>query len=142
MIQSVFMEEYIKMKELSTGLKGNACEYVTEKNTALAAGSGSLPVYATPALLALAENAAAAAVDECLPPELASVGVKAAISHLAATPIGVKVTASAELRAIDDRKLTFAITVYDEYEKIGEGTHERFLVKKDRFLAKAEKKQR
>lgn len=128
------------MKELATGLTGSAAEHVTEKNTAAAMGSGSLPVYATPAMLALMEKAAAAAIVQCLPPGTTSVGAKAAINHIAATPTGMIVTASAKLTAVEGRKLTFEVTAFDEKKTIGTGTHERFLVKEEVFLNKAAQK--
>ena len=99
-------------------------------------GSGSLEVYATPAMLALMEKAACNIVDSCLDEETTSVGISVNLSHDAATAVGKTVTAKAVLVGVDGRKLTFKITVSDNYGTIGQGTHERFLVNKAKFLGK------
>ena len=126
------------MSELSLGLKGHAETVVTEQNTAAAMGSGLLPVFATPAMLALMENAAAGSVQPYLPEGQGTVGTRLEVSHLAATPIGLTVRAESELMEIDRRRLVFSAEVWDEAGKIGEGTHERFIVDSEKFLAKAD----
>lgn len=96
-----------------------------------------MKVFATPQMLALMEGAAVDAVDPLLPKGYQTVGIQAAISHLAATPMGLRVTAHAELVAVDGRKLTFRVEAHDEVGKIGEGEHHRFIVEVARFMEKA-----
>lgn len=122
------------------GSKNEKTELVTEENTAIQHGSGNLPVYATPAMVALMEGAAAACIQNQLPEGMSTVGISLNIQHLAATPIGISVRAVAELIEINGKKLTFIVNAFDEKEKIGEGTHERFVVLADKFLQKAEAK--
>lgn len=122
------------------GSTNEKTELVTEENTAIRHGSGNLPVYATPAMVALMEGAAAACIQNQLPEGMSTVGISLNIQHLAATPIGISVRAVAELIEIKGKKLTFIVNAFDEKEKIGEGTHERFVVLADKFLQKAEAK--
>ena len=125
------------MKDLPIGLKGQAETTVNERNTAAAMGSGLLPVFATPAMLALMENAAASSVQPYLDEGQGSVGTRLEVSHLAATPLGLRVRAESELLAVDRRKLRFAVRAWAEEELIGEGVHERFIIDNARFLEKA-----
>ena len=122
------------------GMKGRAEAIVTQGNTAQAAGSGLVPVFATPWMIALMENAAVNAVQAALAPEEGTVGTRLDVTHDAATPIGMRVWAEAEVTAVEGRKITFAVAAYDEAEKIGGGTHERFIIKTERFLTKAQSK--
>ena len=122
------------------GMKGRAETVVTRDNTAQAAGSGLVPVFATPWMIALMENAAVNAVQAGLAPDEGTVGIRLDVTHDAATPIGMRVWAEAEVTAAEGRKLTFAVSAWDEAEKIGGGTHERFIIKPERFLAKAQGK--
>jgi len=122
------------------GSKNEKAELVTEANTAIQHGSGNLSVYATPAMVALMEGAAAACVENQLPEGMSTVGISLTIQHLAATPIGIKVRAVAELIEVNGKKLTFNVTAFDEKEKIGEGLHERFIVSADKFLQKTQAK--
>lgn len=122
---------------LELNIKGYAEEYVHDGNTAKAVGSGSLAVYATPAMTALMEKAACACLEGKLEDGQTSVGTLLNIRHLSATPTGLKVWCEAELTAIEAPKLTFAVTAFDEVGKIGEGVHERFIVKSERFTEKA-----
>ena len=108
------------LQELKPGLTGTAETVVRETNTALAMGSGSLHVFAT----------------ACLDEESTSVGTLVNITHDAATGMGKKVTATATLTAVEGRKLVFEITAADEDKQIGKGTHERFIVNKEKFMAK------
>lgn len=124
------------MPELKPGLTGTAETVVRETNTALAMGSGSLHVFATPSMIAIMEQAACNAVAACLDEESTSVGTLVNITHDAATGMGKKVTAKATLTAIEGRKLVFEITAADEDKQIGKGTHERFIVNKEKFMAK------
>ena len=122
------------------GMKGRAETVVTKDNTAQAAGSGLVPVFATPWMIALMENAAVNAVQAGLAPDEGTVGTRLDVTHNAATPVGMRVWAEAEVTAVEGRKLTFAVAAYDEAEKIGGGTHERFIIRPERFLAKAQNK--
>lgn len=124
------------LQELKPGLTGTAETVVRETNTALAMGSGSLHVFATPSMIALMEQAACNAVAACLDEESTSVGTLVNITHNAATGMGQKVTATATLTAVEGRKLVFEITAADEDKQIGKGTHERFIVNKEKFMAK------
>jgi len=121
-------------------LRGSARLVVKDGDTAAAEGSGAVPVLATPHLLALMEEAAVAALSGAIPPGQTSVGVKAELEHLAATPVGMKVTAMAELTAVEGRRLTFTLEAHDAVEIIGRGRHERVLVDEARFLARTEQK--
>jgi len=125
---------------LQLGIKGKQELLVTDKDTAKAVGSGGLNVFATPAMIALAEKTALQSILEYLSEGESTVGTKLDISHIAATPVGMKVSCETELIEIDRRKLVFSVNVYDEVEKIGEGTHERFIVNDERFMTKAESK--
>lgn len=124
------------LQELKPGLTGTAETVVRETNTALAMGSGSLYVFATPCMIALMEQAACNAVAACLDEESTSVGTLVNITHNAATGMGKAVTATATLTAVEGRKLVFEITAADEDKQIGKGTHERFIVNKEKFMAK------
>lgn len=128
------------MMSMEVGRRGRAEGVVTQDNTAQAAGSGLVPVFATPWMIALMENAAVQAVQGDLAPDEGTVGTRLDVTHDAATPIGLKVWAEAELTAVEGRKLTFAVTAYDEREQIGGGTHQRFIIKPEKFLARAEGK--
>ena len=126
--------------ELNIGLKGRAETTVTPENTAQAVGSGLVPVFATPYMVALMEGAAVNAVQAALSADEGTVGTRLDVTHDAATPIGLEVWAEAELVAVEGRKLTFAVAAYDEREQIGGGTHERFIIKPEKFLARAQAK--
>ena len=121
---------------LKCGLKYSVAVEVASQNTALAMGSGDMEVFATPAMVALMENAAMNAVAEFLPDGSATVGTKIDVSHVKASPMGAKITAEAELVAVDGSRLEFKVVAYDEKGVIGEGNHTRFVVDKERFLAK------
>ena len=125
---------------IEVGMKGRAETVVTQDNTAEAVGSGLVPVFATPCMIALMENAAVNAVQARLAPDEGTVGTRLDVTHDAATPIGMKVWAEAEVTAVEGRKITFAVTAWDEAEKIGGGIHERFIIKPERFLAKTQNK--
>lgn len=125
---------------LQTGMKAERAEQVTSENTAIKYGSGGVAVYATPAMIGLMEGTCLAAVDPHLPSGLATVGIDLAVKHLAATPVGMTVRATAELTEITGKKLVFKVEAYDDREKIGEGTHERYIIELAKFLKKAESK--
>ena len=125
---------------IEVGMKGRAETVVTQDNTAQAVGSGLVPVFATPYMIALMENAAVNAVQAQLAPDEGTVGTRLDVTHDAATPIGMRVWAEAEVTAVEGRKITFAVAAWDEAEKIGGGTHERFIIKPERFLARTQSK--
>lgn len=124
------------LQELKPGLTGTAETVVRETNTALAMGSGSLHVFATPSMIALMEQAACNAVAVCLDEESTSVGTLVNVTHDAATGMGKAVTATATLVEVQGRKLVFEVTAADEDKQIGQGTHERFIVNKEKFMTK------
>jgi predicted thioesterase len=126
--------------DLKISTSGEARTMVSDDNTAVKYGSGSVDVFGTPAMIALMEEAAINAVDSKLPNGYATVGIHLDIKHIAATPVGMNVTARAELTGIDGLKLTFRVEAFDESEKIGEGTHQRFIIELDRFRERAGKK--
>ena len=125
---------------IPVGTKGRAESLVTNDNTAIAAGSGTLPVFATPWMAALMEQASQTSLQPYLSEDENSVGTHLAIDHLSATPVGMKVWAESEVTAVDGRKVCLNVAAYDEAGLIGKGTHERFIIAKDRFLAKAQAK--
>ena len=125
---------------LNKGIIGKEELIVTEDNTAKAVGSGGLEVFATPALIALAEKTAFQSVAEHLEEGQSTVGTHIDIKHIAATPVGMKVTCETELIEVDSenpRRLVFSVNIYDEVEKIAEGSHERFIIYSERFQNKA-----
>ena len=125
---------------LSVGIKGNLERTVTEDLTAEALGSGLLPVFATPAAVALAEETAWKSVAGELEEGQGTVGTLMELAHIAATPLGMKVRCETELVEIDRRKLVFTVKIYDEKEKVADGRHERFIIDNGKFLSKAESK--
>lgn len=122
------------------GQKGRAESVVTPQNTADAVGSGLVPVFSTPFMVALMENAAVNAVQGGLEEGQGTVGTRLDVTHDSATPIGMKVWAEAEVSAVDGKKITLDIQAFDEAGPIGWGTHERFVINVERFLAKAASK--
>jgi len=125
---------------ITVGLKGRSETIVTEQNTASAVGSGLVPVFATPYMIALMENAAANSLLPYLAEDEGSVGTRLNVSHSAATPIGMKVWAESSVTAVEGKKLLFEVAAFDEAGEIGRGTHERFIIKPEKFLAKAQTK--
>ncbi len=113
---------------------------VDETNSAAAVRSGSLPVFATPSMIALMEQTAADHVEPFIENGYTTVGISVNIKHLAATPIGMVVNCESTLIAIDGKKLTFSLKVYDECDLIGEGTHERFIVNSEKFMSRVNSK--
>ena len=121
---------------LEIGLTHTSNLVVADGNTAIALGSGDMPVLATPAMMALMENAAMLAVASELEDGETTVGGHIESSHLRPTPVGVEVAATATLEKIDGRKLYFKIVVRQGETIIGEGTHLRFIVNREKFLSK------
>lgn len=115
------------------------CEVTTE-NTAAVIGSGSLPVYGTPAMIALIEQTAVALLEGNLPENATTVGTKLDINHVSATPVGMTATCQCTLSKIDRKKLVFDVEVKDEAGVIGNGVHERFMVEPESFVKRAESK--
>lgn len=125
---------------LMIGLKGRADDVVTESNTAQAACSGALMVFGTPFMCALMEKAAWTSIAPHLAEGEGTVGTKLDISHVSATPVGMKVWAESEVTLVDGKRIELKVAAYDEKGLIGKGTHERFIITNDRFLAKAGRK--
>jgi fluoroacetyl-CoA thioesterase len=119
---------------LIPGLTGEATTIVVHENTAASVGAGGVEVFGTPMMIALMENAAWRAVANSLDEGDVTVGTVVNVRHLAATPLGQEVRATAELIEIDGRRLIFNVEAYDEKRKIGEGQHERFIVNLERFI--------
>jgi len=128
------------MEEIVPGLVGQSEMFVRQENTARHLGSGNVAVLATPEMVRLMEKAAVAAVDHLLPDGYRTVGVEVDVRHLAATPVGTRVRAQAELAAVEGRKLTFRVEAFDEAEKIGEGEHKRAIIDLERFTERVEAK--
>jgi fluoroacetyl-CoA thioesterase len=121
------------MREIKPGLAGESAEVVTDQLTARALGSGLVPALATPAMIALMENASVNAIRECLHIGQTSVGIEVNVKHLAATPVGMQVRARAEVLSVDEQRVTFRVEAWDEKERIGEGMHVRAIVDEARF---------
>ncbi|MEL7115790.1 MAG: thioesterase family protein [Pseudomonadota bacterium] len=124
------------MDKITPGLTGTATMVVGTRDTAPRVGSGAIEVLATPMMIALLEEAALAAVEAHLPDGQQSLGTHLDVSHIAATPVGMKVRATAELSEVDGRKLTFKVRAEDETDLIGEGTHTRVVVTAEKFAAR------
>lgn len=121
---------------LEKGLKATSTVVVSEKNTASTMGSGDLEVFATPSMVALMENAAMRAVAAALPEGSSTVGSEMNCSHIKPSKVGATITATAVLTEVEGRKLTFTVGAVDERGIIGEGVHVRFVVDRERFMAK------
>jgi fluoroacetyl-CoA thioesterase len=128
------------MTTLEPGLTATVTLTVGTNDTATAFASGAVEVLATPRLIGLLEQAAALAVEPTLAEEQTTVGTRVDMRHLAATPIGMRVTASAELVEVEERRLRFRIQAHDERELVAEGTHERAIVNRARFLERVKQK--
>lgn len=121
---------------MEIGVKYESHIEVSVANTASTLGSGDMDVLATPAMVALMENAAMMAVRDSLPEGSTTVGTEISTTHIKASPLGAQVTALAELVEVDGRRLTFTVKAWDERGPIGEGRHTRFVVDRERFLSK------
>ncbi len=130
----------LDLSKLQVGLKGSAEMLVADEHTAPRVGSGRVSVLATPVMINLIEAAALVACEERLPAGCQSLGIHLDIRHFAATPIGMRVVAEAELVAIDGRTLSFRVQARDEKEVIGDGTHQRVVVNVARFDERVQKK--
>lgn len=125
---------------IAIGTKTEHSVAVTEANTAKAVGSGSLPVFATPSLAALAEETSCRLLEGSLEEGTTTVGSLLNVKHLAPTPIGMTVTCVCTLTAVEGRRLCFEMELFDAAGKIGEVVHERFVVKTESFMAKTNAK--
>ena len=121
---------------LETGLSARSVTTVTAEKTAAAMGSGDLPVFATPAMVALMEHAAMEAVAASLPEGSTTVGSEMNTSHLKPSKLGAEITATAVLTAVEGRRLTFNVGARDDEGVSGEGPHVRYIVDRERFMAK------
>jgi predicted thioesterase len=128
------------MEALKPGLRGRAELLVGEEHTAPRVGSGRVHVLATPVMINLIEAAALDAVERLLPAGRQSLGTVLNVRHVAATPVGMRVTATAEVTAIDGRTLRFRVEARDERELIGDGTHERVVVNVAKFDERVQRK--
>lgn len=125
---------------LETGIKGTKTVTVNEANTAKTMGSGTLDVFATPALIALMEETCWRSVADQLEDGCGTVGTLLEIRHTAPTPIGMDVTCESELVEVDGRRLVFTVQAHDAKGLIGEGRHERFVIQNEKFQVKANAK--
>lgn len=128
------------MDNVSIGMTGTATMIVGTNDTAPRVGSGRIAVLATPVMINLIEEAALDALESALPEGMQSLGTHLDVSHVAATPTGMKATASARVAAVEGRTVTFAVEVRDEEEIIGEGTHTRVVVTAAKFQARVDEK--
>jgi predicted thioesterase len=128
------------MDNVKPGATGTAEMIVGTRDTAPRVGSGKIAVLATPVMISLIEEAALAALEPALPEGMQSLGTHLDVSHVAATPTGMKVTATARISAVDGRSVTFDVHVADEVETIGEGTHTRVVVTAARFQDRVDAK--
>ncbi len=125
---------------LKPGLTATLSEKVVLETTASAVGSGLVPVFSTPELARLIEQAAVTALTDTLDNTETTVGTNLNFDHLAATPVGMTVYATATLQKVTGRQLIFDVSARDDVEPIARGTHTRFVVNKARFMEKAQKK--
>jgi predicted thioesterase len=125
---------------IKPGLKGEAGLVVSEEHTAPRVGSGRIAVLATPVLINLIEAAALDCVEHLLPADHQTLGIHLDVRHFAATPVGMRVRATAELTGIEGRTLTFRVEARDEREAIGDGRHQRVVVNVARFIHRVQRK--
>jgi predicted thioesterase len=128
------------LSSLKPGLRGEAGLLVSDEHTAPRIGSGAIRVLATPVMINLFEAAALDAVERLLPPGYQSLGTVLNIRHIAATPVGMKVTASATVEKVEGRTIFFRVEARDEREIIGDGSHERVVVNVARFDERVQRK--
>ena len=130
----------VDLSQLRPGLKGSAEVVVGDTHTAPFVGSGRVRVLATPVMINLMEGAALDAVEKLLPAGHQSLGIHLDVRHYAATPVGMRVRATAELVKVDGRTLDFRVEARDEKEAIGDGLHQRVVVNVARFDQRVQKK--
>lgn len=132
----------LDLTAIRPGLTGTAELVVAPEHTAPRIGSGRVAVLATPVMINLIEAAALAAVEHLLPAGHQSLGIRLDVRHFAATPVGLRVTATAEVAGVDGRNISFRVEARDEREPIGGGTHKRVVVNVARFDARVQRKLR
>ena len=128
------------MKEIIIGEEAEVYTRVTTDKLAIAVGSGSLKVLATPSMAALMEEAACDAIKPFLEPNETSVGIALNIEHITPTPLGMTVTAEAKIVEVKGKEVTFEVHAKDEVTDIGYGTHKRFVVNAEKFQSKTDTK--
>ncbi|WP_027631354.1 thioesterase family protein [Clostridium hydrogeniformans] len=119
---------------IKEGTKFSQIKKVTEEDSANKYGSGTLEVFATPAMISFIENTCKNSVEGCLDQGFTTVGTEVSIKHIKATPIGMEVVCTSELIEVKGKKLVFSVEVVDEEGKIGEGLHKRYIVNSEDFL--------
>jgi predicted thioesterase len=130
------------LSRITPGLTGTTAITVAHEHTAPFVGSGRIEVLATPVMINLFEAAALAAIEHLLPAGHQSLGIHLDVSHTAATPIGLRVTATAEVVRVEGRTVTFKVAARDDFEEIGGGTHQRVVVSVERFDERVQRKVR
>jgi fluoroacetyl-CoA thioesterase len=130
------------LSRITPGLTGTAEIVVGPEHTAPFVGSGRIAVLATPVMINVIEAAALNAVEHLLPAGHQSLGIHLDVSHVAATPIGLRVTATAEVIGVEGRTIKFRVEAHDEVEAIGGGSHERVVVSVERFDERVQRKVR
>lgn len=125
---------------LPVGLTYTSTKHVTMDDAASRFGSGLIDVFATPAMVALMENASLMTVASHLPEGFNTVGIEISTTHIKATPMGMDVKATATLVNVDGKKLTFEVVAEDEEGVIGKGTHSRFIIETEKFMSKLSKR--
>ena len=123
---------------VTVGIKGAGDWFVTKELSALHIGSGTVPVLATPMMIALMEKTCRESVKPYLEPGQETVGTHVDVRHLAATPVGMDVHCETEVAEVDRRRIVFKVAVYDKAGLVGEGTHERFIIDVEKFREKTE----
>lgn len=129
-----------ELAEIKPGLRGEAGLVVSAEHTAPRVGSGAVSVLATPVMINLMEAAALAAAERFLPPGYQSLGTVLNVRHIAATPVGMRVQATAIVQAVEGRTIRFTVEAHDERELIGDGTHERVVVNVAKFDQRVKRK--
>jgi fluoroacetyl-CoA thioesterase len=130
------------LSRITPGLTGTAEIVVGPEHTAPFVGSGRIAVLATPVMINVIEAASLAAVEHLLPAGHQSLGIHLDVSHVAATPVGLRVTATAEVIGVEGRTIKFRVEAHDEVETIGGGSHERVVVSVERFDERVQRKVR
>lgn len=125
---------------IKAGMTGTAELIVGEEHTAPRVGSGKIRVLATPVMINLIEAAALKAAEHLLPPGHQSLGTLLNVKHIAATPVGMKIKATATVTKVEGRNIYFDVSAEDEKETIGGGTHERVVVNVERFDKRVQRK--
>ena len=128
------------MDAVRPGLEGSVDLTVGEEHTAPSVGSGAIHVLGTPVMINLMEAAALAAAEHLLPAGYQSLGIHLDVSHVAATPVGMKVHATAQVTAVEGNRIKFRVEAHDEIDLIGEGTHDRVVVNVERFDKRVRRK--